>query len=235
MAVTVRKARHRRPATKPHVATPGATPASGRSGGGGPSGATTIYLVRHGRTGLTANGLLGGRLDPSLDSVGLLQATMLAQALRKKDELRLIVSSPLRRAAETAEAVAMRTGLRVEIDPRLIDRDYGSWAGRSPEALIAEWGSVDEAPGVEPRLEALARAFEALADLSGRVVGGSAAVISHDVVNRLLLGALDPGLGEADTLPQDTGCFNVIERRNGRWSVLDINNVPSEGEGSWPP
>ena len=57
--------------------------------------------------------------------------------------LTTIVSSPLLRARETAEPIGLRTGIPVEIDERLIDRDYGTWAGRSKGEVIARWGSLD--------------------------------------------------------------------------------------------
>jgi broad specificity phosphatase PhoE len=55
-------------------------------------------------------------------------------------------------------------------------------------------------------------------------------MVSHDAVNRLLLPALDPALEDVDPLPQDTGCFNVIEHRDGQWFVKSINNNPAEDE-----
>lgn len=85
--------------------------------------ATRVFLPRHGRTALNAAGLLRGRLDPGLDAVGVLQALALAGVLGYQD-LQLIVSSPLVRAVETAKKVALRAGLEVEVDERLVDRDF---------------------------------------------------------------------------------------------------------------
>ncbi len=58
-----------------------------------------LYLVRHGRTTLNAQGLLQGRLDPSLDEVGHLQAAAMAERIGEVDE---VISSPLERATQTA-------------------------------------------------------------------------------------------------------------------------------------
>lgn len=55
--------------------------------------------------------------------------------------------------------------------------------------------------------------------------GGSALVVSHDAVNRLVLPMLDRRLDGLGALVQDTGCFNVIERRGDVWSVLSVNNA----------
>jgi broad specificity phosphatase PhoE len=57
---------------------------------------TRIYLCRHARTQLNADGLLRGHLDPHLDSVGRMQADDLGKALASLVPLR-VLSSPLRR------------------------------------------------------------------------------------------------------------------------------------------
>jgi broad specificity phosphatase PhoE len=194
---------------------------------------TRIYLVRHGRTALNAAGLLRGHLDPELDAVGIRQATVLGDLLGRH-ELGLIVSSPLKRAVETAQGIALRAGPEVEIDPRLIDRDYGSWAGETREAVIARYGSLSAGPGVEPEAEVLDRAMDALTDACRRVEGGSAVVVSHDAVNCLLLAALDPRLGDSTAVVQDTGCFNVLEFGDQLWSVLSVNNAPAGHESPVP-
>ena len=71
------------------------------------------------------------------------------------------------------------------------------------------------------------RAVRGLTDIARRGRGGTVVVVSHDVVNRQLLAALDPGLGDPDGLPQDTGCFNTLELRGDEWAVLRINELPA--------
>ena len=193
--------------------------------GDGVPGLARIYLARHGRTALNAAGALRGHLDPPLDAVGRQQAEWLGVALGDRG-VRLVVASPLRRAVETAQAVATRAHVGVEIDPRLIDRDYGRWAGQSKEAVAAQWGSLDDAPGVEPSAEVRARAWEALADIARQARGEVAVVVSHDAVNRLTLATLGSGLGDPDQFPQETGCFNTLDYLDGHWTVLSVNAVP---------
>ncbi len=191
-----------------------------------------IYLVRHGRTVLNAEGVLRGHLDPELDAVGIRQASVLADVLGWQ-ELRLVVSSPLRRATATASALAARAGVRVEVDVRFIDRDYGQWAGRRPDEVIAANGSIDGALGVEPVTSVLERAVEGLEEVAGRVDGGTGVVVSHDVVNRLLLHHLEPSLGDPERIPQDTACFNVLERKAEHWRVVSVNNAPAGHDPSY--
>jgi len=187
---------------------------------------TRIYLVRHGRTALNAAGALRGHLDPELDAVGVHQVSVLGDVLGRQSH-KLVVSSPLRRATETANAVARWAGVEVEKDDRFVDRDYGEWAGHRPDELIARYGSVDAASGVEPATAVLERALSGLADVADRVGEASGVIVSHDVVNRLLLHSIDPSLGEIGQIPQDTACFNVLERTHGHWRVLSVNNAPA--------
>lgn len=176
-----------------------------------------LYLVRHGRTALNAAGRLRGRLDPSLDEVGRAEASALAAVLAALRPVR-VVSSPLRRAIETAEAIATAADLSVLIDGRLADRDYGPWAGSTEGQVIEEFGSLDGAPGVETAASVLKRAREALDDNAASLGDGPVVMVAHDAVNRLLLTALDPGLKHR-TLPQPTACWNVLVRKADRWLV----------------
>ena len=185
-----------------------------------------IYLARHGETALNAAGVLRGRLDPELNATGLREAEALGEVLAHED-VQLIVASPLRRAVATARAVATRAGLEVELDPRLIDRDYGPWAGHSHEEVNQQWGSVDSAPDVEDVTQVKARAMAALEQTAQRIDSGAAAVIvSHDAINQILLITIDPELDRGTPLAQETGCYNVLERDVQGWTVLSTDNVP---------
>ena len=77
-----------------------------------------LILVRHGESTGNASGLLLGRIDSPLTERGVGQARSLAVAVAGATRL---VSSPLARARDTAEALG--TGLPVEIDDRWIEVD----------------------------------------------------------------------------------------------------------------
>jgi glucosyl-3-phosphoglycerate phosphatase len=193
-----------------------------------------IFLVRHGRTSLNAAGVLRGRLNPELDATGVAEATAVADAIGHSG-LALVVSSPLRRAVDTAAQIGARTGIGVETDERLVDRDYGVWAGQPKSDVIARWGSLDAAPGVEPSAEVLARALDAFNDVARRTDAGSAAIVTHDALLQLLLPALDPRLERVDPLPQETGCFNVVEKSGERWLAASVNVCPITQRNDPPP
>jgi broad specificity phosphatase PhoE len=109
-----------------------------------------LIVVRHGQTAANARGVLLGRADPALDAVGRTQASAVAAALSPLRRDTRIISSPLRRARETAAIIA-REG-PVEIDERWIELDYGSFEGIPvvdvPEDTWARWRSdANFAPG----------------------------------------------------------------------------------------
>jgi broad specificity phosphatase PhoE len=182
-----------------------------------------IYLCRHGRTALNAAGLLRGRLDPDLDLVGVAEARDLARLLGGL-ELTRVVSSPLRRAVATAEPIASAAGLEVRVDERLADRSYGAFDGVPEAAVVAEFGSLDDAPGVESPAAVLERAAAVLADLVATAEGGAAVVVSHDAVIRQLLNHLTPGPAQRDHVPPRTGCWSLLRRDAEGWHLLVANS-----------
>jgi broad specificity phosphatase PhoE len=93
---------------------------------------TTIILARHGETDWNAERRWQGHSDPPLNERGREQARELAAAL---DGVDVIYASDLARARETAEILAVRLGLDVQLDPRLRERYFGAWEGKTWDEL----------------------------------------------------------------------------------------------------
>lgn len=89
---------------------------------------TVIYLVRHGQSDWNAANRFQGHVDRPLTDLGREQAGELARELAAT-ALQGIYSSPLRRALDTATAVAVGHKLEVVADDGLREVDVGSWAG----------------------------------------------------------------------------------------------------------
>jgi broad specificity phosphatase PhoE len=89
---------------------------------------TTVYLARHGQSDWNAAGRWQGHADRPLTALGLRQAADLAEELVRVP-LDAVYSSDLRRARETAEAVAAPRGLQVSTVADLREVDVGSWSG----------------------------------------------------------------------------------------------------------
>jgi len=186
------------------------------------SGVDRVYLVRHGRTALNADGRLRGLSDPPLDLVGQAEAQRLAADLAQYVP-NVVITSPLRRAVSTADAIGATADIPVVIDKRLNDRDYGPWTGRPRAEIEAQFGSVDNAPGVEPADAVSARALVAFNKLTSEYQDGPLVLVSHDAFNTALLRKLDPAL---DSISQRTGCYNQLSRIGERWRVDFFDRKP---------
>jgi broad specificity phosphatase PhoE len=156
-----------------------------------------LLIVRHGETPPNRQGLIVGRSDPSLTDVGHEQARRLAVALPKPD---LVVSSPLRRARDTAVAF----GRPVELDGRWIELDYGELDGQPPsevaDDLWTRWRTDASfaPPGVES-LEALSIRVRAACDaLSAAATTSIVVVVTHvSPIKAAIAWALDVPVGIA--------------------------------------
>jgi len=140
-----------------------------------------LYIVRHGETAPNAAGLLLGRSDPQLTERGRSQAAGLAATLPTPDR---VVSSPLRRAQETAAAFRRV----VEVDDRWIELDYGTLDGTDPASVPTEvWArwrdNPDYAPGGGEALSALGvrvrAACEELTAAADLRAGRTVVVVTH--------------------------------------------------------
>jgi hypothetical protein len=102
-------------------------------------GSEYAHVLRPGQSEALTCGGSAQVLSSSLDDVGHRQARRLGTVLGSR-VLSAVVASPLRRARETAQPVADRAGREVATDRRLIDRDYGRWAGTRRESVVARVG-----------------------------------------------------------------------------------------------
>ena len=137
-----------------------------------------LILARHGETTANVAGHLLGRTDPPLTGRGRQQAEELAAAL---PGVAGVISSPLARARQTAEAFA----LPVEVDDRWTELDYGVYDDRPPSELPAalwdRWRvDPDFAPEGGESLTGLGRRVRsACEDLVARAAEADIVVVSH--------------------------------------------------------
>ena len=122
-----------------------------------------FYVRRHGESTTNRDGTIAGSLDPPLTGRGREQARAAAEALRDTD-MREIISSPKRRALDTAEIVAERLCLPLRLVDGLRERHWGALEGRP----IAERTSHAMVPDGGESWEAFAaRVWAAVQGLSG--------------------------------------------------------------------
>lgn len=187
----------------------------------------TLYLVRHGRTALNAEGRLRGHADPPLDEVGEREARAVAEVLARTHPVQ-VYSSPLKRALRTAHVIGEVCGAPVSPDQRFMDRDYGPWTGQLRAEVIERFGSLGAAPGVEPTQRVLERARPALDAVLDHAVEagtpGPVVVITHDAVIRPLIASIDPS---RTGLTTPTGSWNELVRERDVWAVVLVDQLPT--------
>jgi broad specificity phosphatase PhoE len=158
-----------------------------------------IILARHGETDWNVNEVFRGRIDVELNETGVKQAELLGEYLSGV-KIDAIYSSPLKRALKTAEAIAGGHTLEVNTAWGLIDFDYGEWQGLSHQEvkdrhkeLYAEWTGHPEKvrmPAGESLDDVRRRAMAVVNDVIERYYEGRVVLVSHRVVNKVLICAL---------------------------------------------
>ncbi|MDX9863269.1 MAG: histidine phosphatase family protein [Anaerolineaceae bacterium] len=89
---------------------------------------TELWLVRHGQTDWNVVRRFQGNSDTCLNDTGIAQAQTLAAALDGQS-FAALYASPLRRAFQTAEALAERLQLSIQVDEDLVEACHGDWEG----------------------------------------------------------------------------------------------------------
>jgi len=188
-----------------------------------------LILVRHGRPNEIDSAAPG---DPSLNADGWRQAQAVSKLLAEEGITR-IVASPMRRARETAQPLAERLGLDVDLVAGWAEADRGAHRYRSTETLRAEggeaWARFLADPirylGAEPEafragVVAALEATTAGEDRAARVV-----VFTHGLpVNVVLAHAL--GLDSVTTFLVGYGSVTRLRRRDrGGYGVSSINET----------
>ncbi|HJY67123.1 MAG TPA: histidine phosphatase family protein, partial [Streptosporangiaceae bacterium] len=99
---------------------------------------TVTALLRHGQTPMSVQKRYAGRTDAPLTEVGVQQAAAAAKRLASAG-LGVIVTSPLLRTVQTAQAVAAVTGAAVVTDDGFRETDFGAWEGLTFAEVRERW------------------------------------------------------------------------------------------------
>ena len=192
---------------------------------------TTFALIRHGQTDWNAEFRIQGSTDIPLNEVGRAQAANAVAPLADfHDDDRdwdFVVSSPLSRAADTADAIA--AGLNLDVThrlPTIIERHYGDaeglQAGPELEALRIPNGFLT----AESEASVAQRGIDALQNLSDEFPGARIIVVSHGTLIRLTLNSLfDLSVG-----PISNAALTVVRSSPAGWHLDHLNGeiVPVE-------
>ena len=148
----------------------------------------TLYLTRHGETEWNAQNKVCGITDVDLTDKGRAQARELGEKLRDY-KIDLIVSSPLKRALETARMVEGGRGVPIEVDRRLIEQDYGVYEGADrldPGFWAVKRTFAVRYPGGESMMDVAGRVYPLLKELKDRYPGRTVLLVCHGGVCRVI-------------------------------------------------
>ena len=143
---------------------------------------TEILLVRHGETVDNARQIMQGQTQGELNERGKEQARQVAERLAA-ETVDAVVASDLRRAIQTAEAIAAPHGLKVETTPLLRERDWGGFTGRFIPDLRGETWPDD----IESEEDLLSRARSFLIYMTATYPGKRVVAVGHGIINKAIL------------------------------------------------
>jgi broad specificity phosphatase PhoE len=194
-----------------------------------------VILVRHGQTDWNKEGIFRGRIDAKLNADGIREAQVIGEKLRGTDP-DAVCSSPLSRAMDTARCIASYRGKTVKTLEEFVDMDFGLWQGlsraqvkeRYPK-LFEKWVNAPERvriPGAETLEGVRKRVLKGLDALLEEYDGGTVVIVSHGLVNKVLLCAV-LGLGESHfwKIKQDNGAINLFTYSRGGTKLVLMNDT----------
>ncbi|MGA9309117.1 MAG: bifunctional RNase H/acid phosphatase [Pseudonocardiaceae bacterium] len=182
---------------------------------------TRLLMLRHGQTEYSAQRRYSGRADLPLTELGERQAAAAAARLANTNGVAAVVSSPLRRARQTAQPVADALGVPLTVHDGLIETDFGAWEGltfaeardRDPD-LHARWlTDTSLAPPGGESMDAVHRRVRRVRDqLISEHGAATLIVVSHVTpIKALLRMALDAGPSLLHRLHLDIASLSVAE------------------------
>jgi 2,3-bisphosphoglycerate-dependent phosphoglycerate mutase len=204
----------------------------------------TVLLIRHGRTSANTAGVLAGRSSGVvLDDVGHRQVAETAARIAAVP-VKAIVTSPLRRCRQTAQALAAARGEEspVLVEQGLVECGYGEWTGKSLRELSKEklWGAVQQQPsavrfpGGESMVEMASRAVGAIRGWDAKLSAehGPDAVwvaVSHgDPIKAILADALGMHLDSFQRIVVDPAAISIVRYTATRPFVITVNSTTAD-------
>lgn len=194
-----------------------------------------LFLIRHATSVWNDERRIQGQLDPPLSEKGRAEASRLAERLRGC-AFAAFYSSDLRRARETAEALAEAVGLAPQLTGELREVGLGGWEGLTRSEIIARYPQLWERWVAEPNWDIPpggegAEAFEArvgafIDQLTSELRSGDVLLVTHGGVIQVAVLRLlrNRSQGLFPFVIQNTS-LNVLEGEPGRMVVSRVNDI----------
>ena len=195
---------------------------------------TEIILARHGETEWNVAEVFRGQIDIDLNETGVKQAELLSGYL-STSAIAAVYSSPLKRALKTAEIIAQPHKLEVDVDPDLIDFNFGKWQGLSHQEVKEKYRDLYATWITHPEQVRMPDG-EALEDVSKRVIRvrnkvienhrGTVVIVGHRVVNKVMICTL-LGLDNSHfwKIRQDTCGISIFSYLNEQFILTKHNDT----------
>ncbi len=149
-----------------------------------------IYSTRHGQTDYNKHDFILGTTDIPLNEMGLSQARELAERVHEIGDIDIIISSPMKRALSTANAVAERCGLEIITDERLREWDYGNFESKTRYTEGFHENKVNFGVKMgengESLLQLCHRVYSAIDDIITKYSDKTVLIVSHGGVCRAI-------------------------------------------------
>ena len=194
-----------------------------------------IVLVRHGETDWNKSKKFQGQRNIGLNEKGRAQAEALASAL-KEEPLKVIYSSPIARAVETAEIINRYHNVSLEQRDGLKEMNVGDFEGLQLKDLAGDYSQffqewLEDAvlvrmPNGETLQEVQERAWSVLEEVVDAYNEGSVLLCAHNFVNQMVLcKILGVKIAHFRRIRQTLAAINIIERIQGVYSLTCTNDT----------
>lgn len=192
---------------------------------------TTFLLVRHAAHDLLGRVLAGRMSGVHLNAAGRAQAIALAERLGTRG-IAAVQASPMERAQQTAEPLALGLGLPTDTVAALDEIDFGRWQGKSFAALAADpdwqiWNArrADaHVPGGESMREVQARIVGHIERMSAHFPERTLVLVSHgDVIKAALLHIIGAPLGAAQQIEIAPASISTVLFDSSGARVVSMN------------
>lgn len=147
-----------------------------------------IYVARHGQTEWNVQNKVCGITDVGLTEEGIRQAEELA-ALVQKCSIDIILSSPLKRAIETGKIVAERNHIAMQIEPLLVEQNYGIYEGvdrKDTRFLNNKRNFAFKYPNGESMMQMAYRIYGLVDTIKETYPGKNVLLVTHGGVCRII-------------------------------------------------
>jgi 2,3-bisphosphoglycerate-dependent phosphoglycerate mutase len=196
---------------------------------------TRLVLVRHGETAWNADTRLQGQTDIELNDTGRWQAARLAAPLADEG-LAAVYASDLKRAHETARALAGPLALPLATDMGLRERAFGVLEGLTYQEIDQRWPEMSERwrrrepgfgpPGGETLQDFYRRCVDTAARLARAHRGQAIALVAHGgVLDCLYRAALGLPLDAPRSWQLGNASINRVLHHDGGFSLVGWNDT----------